>query len=78
MNFAKKFIKRLTFNVLKNKQRKKNQNCNKNKIHVLRDKSERSFNCNDFFVRFNFKKHNDLNKKKHETKNEQVVEKALF
>ena len=31
-----------------------------------------------FFVRFNFRKHRDLNRKKHETKNEQIVEKTSF
>ena len=53
-------------------EKKENQNYNKNKIHVSRDESENNFNYNNFFVRLNFKKHRNLNKKKHETKSEQI------
>ena len=59
-------------------EKKKNEDRDENKIHVSRDKNKKSFNCDDFFVRFNFEKHYNLNKKKHETKSEQIVEKTLF
>ena len=62
----------------KTDEEKKNQNRDENKIHVSRDESERSFNYDDFFARFNFKKHRDLNRKGHETKDEQIVERTLF
>ena len=62
----------------KTDEKRKNQNRDENKIHISRDESERNFNYDDFFVRLNFKKHHDLNKKKHETKNEQIVEKTSF
>ena len=57
-------------------EKKKNQDRDENKIHVSRDESERNFNYNDFFVRFSFKRHLNLNKKEHETKDEQIVEKT--
>ena len=52
-----------------NKERK-NQNRDESKAHVSHNENEKKFNCDDFFVRFNFKKHRDLNKKKYKTKNE--------
>ena len=58
----------------KTNEEKKNQNHDKNKIYVSRDENERNFNYDDFSARFSFKKHCDLNKKKYETKNEQIVE----
>ena len=51
-------------------EKKKNQNRNENKVRVSCDENERNFNYDDLFVYFNFKKHCDLNRKKHETKNE--------
>ena len=57
-------------------EERKNQNHDENKVHVLRNENERKFNCDNFFVRFNFKKHRDLNRKEHETKNKQIVEKT--
>ena len=45
---------------------------------MSRNKNKRKFNCDDLFVRLNFRKHCNLNRKKHETKNKQIVEKALF
>ena len=57
-------------------EERKNQNCNENKTHILRNKNERKFNYDDFFIRFNFKKHRNLNRKKHEIKDEQIVERA--
>ena len=62
----------------KTNEKKKNQSRDESKIYVSYDKNKRNFNYDDFFVRFNFKKHRDLNKKKHKTKDEQIVEKALF
>ena len=62
----------------KTNEKRENQNCNENKIYVSRDENKRSFNYNNFLVRFNFKKHYDLNEKEHETKNEQIIEKTLF
>ena len=62
----------------KTKKERKNQNRNKNKIYILRDGSEENFNCNDFLARFNFKKHDNLNKKEHETKSKQIVERTSF
>ena len=55
---------------------RKNQNCDENKIHVSRDENERNFNYDDFFARFNFKKHHNLNRKEHEMKDEQIVERT--
>ena len=54
----------------KTNEEKENQNHNENKVHVSHDEDERSFNCDDFLVHFNFKKHDDLNEEKYETKNE--------
>ena len=62
----------------KTNEKRKNQNHDENKARVLYNKNERNFNCDDFFVCLNFKKHCDLNRKKYETKSEQIVEKALF
>ena len=62
----------------KTDEERKNQNRDENKIYVSRDENEKNFNYDDFFVRFNFKKHRDLNKKKHEMKDEQIIEKTLF
>ena len=62
----------------KTDEKKKNQNRDESKIYISRDENERNFNYDDFFARFNFKKHHDLNKKKHETKDEQIVEKTSF
>ena len=59
-------------------EKRKNQSCNKNKIYISRDENERSFNYDDSFVRLNFRKHCNLNRKKYKTKNKQIVEKALF
>ena len=59
-------------------EKRKNQNRDKNKVYISRNESKRKFNCNNFLVRFNFKKHCDLNKKKYKTKNEQILEKTLF
>ena len=59
-------------------EKRKNQNRDEDKIHVSRNESERKFNCDDSFARLNFKKHCDLNRKKHETKDEQIVEKTSF
>ena len=59
-------------------EKRKNQNRDEDKIHVSRDKNERNFNYDDFLARFNFKKHRDLNKKEHETKNEQIIERTSF
>ena len=55
---------------------RKNQNRDEDKIHVSRDEGERSFNYDDFPARLNFKRHRDLNKKEHEMKDEQIVERA--
>ena len=60
----------------KTDEKRKNQDRDEDKIHVSRDKNERNFNYDDFFARLNFKRHHDLNKKEHETKNEQIVERA--
>ena len=57
---------------------KKNQNRDESKIYVSRDENERSFNYDDFLARLNFRKHRDLNRKGHETKNGQIVERASF
>ena len=62
----------------KTNEERKNQNHNKDKIYISRDESERNFNYNNSFIRFNFKKYCNLNEKKHETKNEQTVEKTLL
>ena len=59
-------------------EKRKNQNRDESKTHVSRNKNERKFNCDDFFVRLNFKKHHDLRRKKHETKNKQIVERTSF
>ena len=60
----------------KTNEKKKNQSRDENKIHVSRDEDERSFNYDDFFVRLNFKKHRNLNKKEHETKDEQIIKRV--
>ena len=60
----------------KTDEERKNQNRDENKIYVSRGEDERSFNYDDFFVCFSFKKHRDLNKKKYEMKDEQIVEKT--
>ena len=57
-------------------EEKKNQNRDENKIHVSRNENEKNFNCDDFSVRFNSWKHCNLNRKKHETKDEQIVERT--
>ena len=54
----------------KTDEERKNQSRDENKIYVLRDENEKNFNYDDLLVRFNFKKHRDLNRKEHETKNE--------
>ena len=60
----------------KTDEERKNQNRDEDKIHVSRDENERSFNYDNFFARLNFKRHRDLNRKEHETKDEQIVERA--
>ena len=62
----------------KTNEERKNQNRNENKVYVSRDENERSFNCDDFFACFNLEKHDDLNEEEHETKNEQIIERASF
>ena len=62
----------------KTNKEKKNQSRDKNKVHVSRNKNKKKFNYDNLLVRFNFKKHRDLNKKKYETKDEQIVKKTLF
>ena len=57
-------------------EEKENQNRDKGKIHVSRDENKKNFNYNDFFARLNFKKHHNLNRKGHETKDRQIVERA--
>ena len=60
----------------KTDEKRKNQSRDKNKTYISRDESERNFNYDDFFARFNFKRHRNLNRKEHETKDEQIVERA--
>ena len=62
----------------KTNEEKENQNCDKNKVYISRNKNKRNFNCDDFFVRFNFKKHDDLNEEKHKAKSKQIIEEASF
>ena len=62
----------------KTDEKEKNQSRDENKVYVSRDESEKNLNCDDFFVCFNFEKHCNLNKKKHETKNEQIIERTSF
>ena len=57
---------------------RKYQSRDENKIYISRDENERNFNYDNFFARFNFKRHCDLNRKKYKTKNEQVVERTLL
>ena len=57
-------------------EKKKNQSRDENKTRVSYNENERNFNCDDFFVCLNFKKHYDLNKKKHEIKSEQIIERT--
>ena len=38
----------------KTDEKKENKNRDENKIYVSRNKNKRSFNYDDFFVRFNF------------------------
>ena len=57
-------------------EKKKNQSRGEDKTHVSRGESERNFNYDDFFARLNFKRHRDLNRKGHETKGGQIVEKT--
>ena len=59
-------------------EEKKNQNRDENKVYILYDKSERSFNRDNSLACFNFKKYNNLNRKKYETKSEQIIERMLF
>ena len=59
-------------------EKRKNQNHDENKIHVSRDENEKNFNCDDFFACLNFKKHCNLNKKEHEAKSKQIIEKTSF
>ena len=62
----------------KTDEKRKNQNRDEDKIHVSRDENERNFNYNDFSARFSFKRHRDLNRKEHEMKDEQIVERTSF
>ena len=62
----------------KTNEEEENQSCDESKIHVSRDKNEKSFDYDDFLAHFNFKRYYDLNGKKHETKNEQISERTLF
>ena len=62
----------------KTDEEKKNQNRGENKVYVSRDEGERNFNCDNFFACFNFEKHCNLNRKKHKTKSEQIIERASF
>ena len=62
----------------KTNEKKKNQNRDENKTRVSCDENKRNFNYDDFFVCLNFKKHCNLNKKKHETKSEQIIERTSF
>ena len=59
-------------------EKRKNKNCDENKVYILRNKDKRSFNCNNFFVRLSSWKYHNLNRKEYETKNEQIVEKMSF
>ena len=54
----------------KTDEEKKNQDRDEDKAHVSRDENERNFNCDDFSVYLNFRRHCNLNRKEHETKNE--------
>ena len=60
----------------KTDEERKNQSRDKDKTHVSRDENEKNFNYDDFSARLNFKKYCDLNRKRHETKNKQIVERA--
>ena len=71
-------LQNVQFSMFQKTDEKKNYSRNKNKAYVSYDENERSFNCDEFLIRFNFKKHCDLNRKKHETKNEQIIEKFSF
>ena len=51
-------------------KREKIKNRNENKIYISREKNKRNFNCDNFFVYFNFKKYCNFNRKKYKTKNE--------
>ena len=62
----------------KTNEEKENQSRDENKIYISHDENERNFNYDDFFVYFNFKKYCNLNKKEHETKNEQIIERTSF
>ena len=35
-------------------EEKENKSRDENKVHVSRNENEKSFNCDNFFVRFNF------------------------
>ena len=62
----------------KTDEEKENQDRDEGKVRISYDESERCFNCDDSFVCLNFKRHCDLNKKKHEAKNEQIIERTSF
>ena len=51
-------------------EKKKSQSRNENEIYILCDENERNFNYDNSFVYLSFKRHRNLNEKKHETKNE--------
>ena len=59
-------------------EKKKIQSRNENKVYVSRNENKKIFNCDKSFVHFNLKKYCNLNRKKHETKNEQIIERTSF
>ena len=57
-------------------EKRKNQSCSENKVHVSRDKNEKSFDYNNSFARVSFKKHDNLNKEEHKMKSEQIIKRT--
>ena len=62
----------------KTNEKRKNQNCDENKVYVSRDESERSFNCDNLLARFNLKRYNNLNEKEHEAKKKHIIKRTSF
>ena len=60
----------------KTDEERKNQSRDEDKARVSCNENEESFNCDDFPVCPNFKRHCNLNRKEHKAKSKQIIKKT--
>ena len=59
-------------------EKEKNQNCDKSKVYISHNENKRSFDCDNFFARFNFKIYCNLNEKNMKQKTNKSSKKRCF